>query len=174
MTRLTSNCFVILLVLLTLSCANPQVSQNKEGIESDDFKLSLVDNLKGIDSSQLLSFNCELVLAKPRELSPFCADFGVAIWEIEWITWEAAGAIGEGIYRTNDCLPDCSVGEIYAAPVQLKLDGLYTDGSRYFLRHLTYTARNLLPLSETNEGTWDLAEFYIESPHMRSDRGKQN
>jgi hypothetical protein len=46
---------------------------------------------------------------------------------------------------------------------------LYTDGSRYFLRNLTFTSKENLPLTDSKNGTWDVAEFYIEVPGMRSD-----
>jgi hypothetical protein len=81
----------------------------------------------------------------------------------------ATVAIGKGLYRANDCEPSCAEGTIFEAPVDLKLEDLYTDGARYFLRTLTFSSEKPLPLSQESEGTWDLAEFYIEVPEMRSD-----
>ena len=36
---------------------------------------------------------------------------------------------------------------------------LLSDGSRYFLRYLTFRADSPLPLSNSKSGEWDVAEF---------------
>lgn len=159
----------LLLTFLLVSCSSPEVAIQEETGQSDDFELTLVDNIEGIEPSEVLSFICELVMAKPSEATPYCADFGVAIWDIEWSSWQASGATGKGTYSANDCDPNCADGTIYSAPVDVKLEDLYTDGSRYFLRNLTFTSKENLPLTDSKNGTWDVAEFYIEFPDMRSD-----
>ena len=159
----------LLLTFLLVSCSSPEVAIQEETSQSDDFKLTLVENIEGIEPSEVLSFICELVMAKPSEATPYCADFGVAIWDIEWSSWQASGATGKGTYRANDCDPNCADGTIYSAPVDVKLKDLYSDGSRYFLRNLTFTSKENLPLTDSKNGTWDVAEFYIEVPDMRSD-----
>jgi 2-keto-4-pentenoate hydratase/2-oxohepta-3-ene-1,7-dioic acid hydratase in catechol pathway len=45
---------------------------------------------------------------------------------------------------------------------------LITDGQRYFLRYLTFTGREQVSQAKTVNGTWDLAEFYLETPDLRS------
>ena len=159
----------LLLTFLLVSCSSPEVAIQEEKSQSDDFKLTLVENIEGIEPSEVLSFICELVMAKPSEATPYCADFGIAIWDIEWSSWQASGATGKGTYSANDCDPNCADGTIYSAPVDVKLDDLYSDGSRYFLRNLTFTSKENLPLTDSKNGTWDVAEFYIEFPDMRSD-----
>ena len=171
--------FLLLMILPLISCSSPEVEPLEEGIESiepleqeepvDDFKLTRVFDVSSVKSSEVLSFICELIMAKPSEATPYCADFGIAVWNIKWSTWQASGATGKGTYRTNDCDPNCADGTIYSAPVDVKLEGLYTDGKRYFLRNLTFTSKETLPLSDTNAGTWDVAKFYIETPYMRDD-----
>ncbi len=158
----------LLLTFLIVSCSSPEVAIEEEVSQGDDFKLNLVEDIEGIEPSEVLSFICELVLAKPSEATPYCADFGVAIWDIKWTTWQAGGATGKGTYRANDCDPNCADGTIYSAPVDIRLDNLYTDGSRYFLRDLTFTSKKPLPLSGLFSGGWDVADFYIEFPDMRS------
>jgi hypothetical protein len=159
--------FSILLSLI--GCSSPEVSIEDNSSQKDDFELTLVKDVEGIDASEVLSFTCELITTKPEEATPYCADFGVAIWDIKWSSWDATGAIGKGLYRANDCEPSCAEGTIFEAPVDLKLEDLYTDGARYFLRTLTFNSEKPLPLSQESKGTWDLAEFYIEVPGMRSD-----
>jgi hypothetical protein len=161
--------FLMLLLLSLIGCSSPEVSIEDNSSQKDDFELTLVKDVEGIDASEVLSFTCELITAKPEEATPYCADFGVAIWDIKWSSWEATGAIGKGLYRANDCEPSCAEGTIFEAPVDLKLQDLYTDGARYFLRTLTFSSEKPLPLSQESMGTWDLAEFYIEVPGMRSE-----
>ena len=159
----------LLLTFLLVSCSSPQEATQEEESQSDDFKLTLVEDIEGIEPSEVLSFICELVMAKPSEATPYCADFGVAILDIEWSTWQASGATGKGTYRANDCDPNCAEGTIYSTQVDVRLDELYTDGSRYFLRYLSFTSEKPLPLSGQYSGGWDVADFYIDVPDMRSD-----
>jgi hypothetical protein len=56
------------------------------------------------------------------------------------------------------------------SPVRITLDGLFTEGQRYFLRYLTYVEIGEIPQTEKIAGTWDLAEFYLENPELRGNR----
>jgi len=143
----------LLAVLLISSCTQTEVDSS--------------ESQKIIAASEVLSFECELITQRPEVATPFCADFGVAIWDIKWSTWSAEGAEGTGIYKANDCDPDCASGNIFEEQVTLKMSGLYSDGSRFFLRYLNFKADSPLPLSNSKSGEWDVAEFYIESPWMR-------
>jgi len=157
----------LLAVLLISSCTQTKVDSSESHEVQDKFKLTKVKDSSGITASEVLSFECELITQRPEVATPFCADFGVAIWDIKWSTWSAEGAEGTGIYKANDCDPDCASGNIFEERVNLKMSGLYSDGSRYFLRYLTFRANGSLPRSNSKSGVWDVAEFYIESPWMR-------
>lgn len=157
----------LLAVLLISSCTQTVVDSSESQEVQDEFKLLEVKDSAGIASSEVLSFECELITQRPEVATPFCADFGVAIWDIKWSTWSAEGAEGTGIYKANDCDPDCASGNIFEEQVKLKMSGLYSDGSRFFLRYLNFRADSPLPLSNSKSGVWDVAEFYIESPWMR-------
>ena len=109
-----------------------------------------------------MTFTCELIVAKPKEVTPYCADFGISIADIEWKIWRATGAMGTGVHFANDCKPNCAEGKVSQVPVLINLDGLFTDDQRYFLRYLTFTERGELPKAQKINGTWDLAEFYLE------------
>ena len=146
---------------------NPQISPT-DTFESDDFKLTEVMDSRQLKPSEVLSFSCETITARPTEVTTSCADFGTSISNIEWKTWTATGAAGKGIYLVNNCDPNCASGKVFQSPVTVNLDGLYTDGSNYFLRYLTFKKNNKVSISEKIEETWDLAEFYLETPDMRS------
>jgi hypothetical protein len=146
---------------------NPQISPT-DSLEGSDFRLTAVMDSRQVKRSEVLSFSCETITARPTEVTTYCADFGIAITNIRWISWTAKGAVGKGIYRFNDCDPSCASGKVSQSPVGVNLDGLYTDGERYFLRNLTFEGSDNLSSSERIEGIWDLAEFYLETPDMRS------
>ena len=139
----------------------------KDTFTSDDFKLTRVMDSAQVKSSEVLSFSCEIITARPTEVTTYCADFGTTITNIEWKSWTASGAIGTANYLVNNCNPDCASGKVSESPVGVNLDGLYTDGERYFLRYLTFTGGDDVPPSGKIEGVWDLAEFYLEAPAMR-------
>lgn len=157
----------LLAVLLISSCTQKVVDSSESQDVQDEFKLIEVKDRAGIAESEVLSFECELITQRPEVATPYCADFGVAIWDIKWSTWSAEGAEGTGIYKANDCDPDCASGNIFEEQVKLKMSGLHSDGSRFFLRYLNFRADSPLPLSNSKSGVWDVAEFYIESPWMR-------
>jgi hypothetical protein len=135
---------------------------------ADEFKLTRVMDSRQVKPLEVLSFSCETITARPTEITTYCADFGISITSIRWKSWTANGAVGTGTYLINNCNPNCAAGKFSESPVGVKLEGLYTDGERYFLRYLTFTGDDNLSLSEKIEGMWDLAEFYLETPAMRS------
>jgi len=151
----------------SVEAPNPQKSPI-DIIESNDFKLTEVMDSRQVKPSEVLSFSCETITARPTEVTTFCADFGVAITNIEWKSWKPTGSFGSGTYLVNDCNPDCASGKVSESSVGINLDGLYTDGQRYFLRYLTFIGSDGLSSSEKIEGTWDLAEFYLDTPELRT------
>lgn len=163
--RIVLSSFFIL-VLLTGCTSTGDV---QDSASSDDFQLTEVADPAKIPDNKVLAFLCEMIMAKPDSATPYCADFGEAVFDITWTKWTAMGAEGYGVHSKNDCNPDCASGSITKTKVEVKLDHLYTDGKRYFLRDFTFSS---LPGSNSGEeisGGWDTAEFYIEVPDMRSD-----
>jgi len=133
-----------------------------ETLGSHDSKLTRVKNFSLVNPSEVLTFTCELIIARPTEVTPYCADFGIGIVDIKWKVWKTTGAVGNGVYFANDCKPNCAEGKVSQVPVLINLEGFFTDGQRYFLRYLTFTERGELPKTQKINGTWDLAEFYLE------------
>jgi hypothetical protein len=138
-----------------------------ETLGGSDFKLTPVKDISQINPSEVLSFTCEMIMARPTEATPYCADFGIALANVNWEIWRATGAVGTGVYFANDCKPNCAEGKVIQTPVLINLDGLYTDGQRYFLRYLTFTEKSELPEDEKITDTWDLAQFYLENSDLR-------
>jgi hypothetical protein len=167
--------------LLVSGCASQTDDSNSRAIEptprnsitetlgSHDSKLTRVKNFSLVNPSEVLTFTCELIVAKPKEVTPYCADFGISIADIEWKIWRATGAMGTGVHFANDCKPNCAEGKVSQVPVLINLEGLFSDGQRYFLRYLTFAETVDLPQSEKIADTWDLAEFYLEKFNLGED-----
>lgn len=134
----------------------------------DSFKISRVTNTSGIEPQEVYTFMCEMIEIKPSTMTQFCADFGEAIYAINWSRWSADGAEGTGTYSYNDCEPSCAEGTIREAKVSVQLKGLYTDGARFYLRNFSYLGKEPFLEGRPMEGGWDTAEFYINVPDMRT------
>ena len=158
---------LILASMLIVSGCKSMPMKNEISMTSD-FQLIEVMNTDGINPNRIFSFECELIVQKPEVATSACADFGEAVWDIEWNSWGATGAAGVGTYKVNDCKPNCAEGQIFEQKVKVRLDGLYTDGERYFLRNFSYEGVEPFPLDRSATGGWDVAEFYLEVPGMRT------
>jgi hypothetical protein len=75
--------------------------------------------------------------------------------------WEASGASGKGIYSVLNCEPSCADGNREEVPVEVKLSGLMTDGSKYYLTKLNAYSLNGSTLKVSHMFPWDLADFYL-------------
>jgi len=137
---------------------------------SDNFKLTEVIDTSQISSAEILTFTCESIVSKPKVVTPNCADFGTSITNLKWKSWSSTGTEGSGIYKSNDCNPDCSLGRDTEVQVEVSLSGLFSDGIRYFQRYLNFKSVSNYPESHKITGIWDLAQFYLENPEMRSNK----
>jgi hypothetical protein len=115
-----------------------------------------------IAPEDLYTFECELTVQKPEQLTQTCADGGIYIYNIAWSTWSAYSSTGSGIYSRNLCEPDCASGSRVEAPVNLKLNGLMTYKNKTYLSDLEVTPTNPSKLpAELNPSGWDVSEFAV-------------
>lgn len=109
-------------------------------------------------TTQVYVTNCGILDYKPSAILKFCADASVGIDKIEWATWSADGATGEGIYQINDCKPTCVAGKLHFAAVEIILSkGKRIDGKKAltFISIKTKEATNL-PLSNSQSDEWPM------------------
>lgn len=143
---------------------------SNEGAQSelapeDRWMLQFIEPPANVESKKVYTFECELISRKPETLTTTCADFGEVVYKIKWTTWSVNGAKGTGVYSLNNCDPDCADGTRNETPVSLNLDGVTTDGTKYFLNTLTIISKDAV-----NDGIykiWDVGEFYRNVPEMR-------
>jgi hypothetical protein len=111
----------------------------------------------------IYTYDCEILEQRPEQLTKYCADAGVLIYDITWKSWGYNGAEGTGTYSENLCEPNCAEGERVEAKVDLYLTGIEVIEGTRVLRYLNANTRNgeLLPNGDTYV-SWDVAEFAIE------------
>lgn len=147
-----------------------QDSQSQVESKSDDWMYEFVEPNNSIDPQKIYTFQCEIRIDRPEALTTVCADFGFGVWDLKWGKWDAFGGYGEGIYRENDCNPNCAEGTISETPAQVVLTDLTFDGFRYFFNTAKVRFNDKEYLEDEYEFVWDIASFYREVPDMRSEK----
>ena len=114
-----------------------------------------------VPASKVLTWNCELEEHKPELIYLTCADGGLYVERIKWITWSKEGATGVGIFSENLCDPSCAEGQRVEAPVNLLLTNLTEQNGKYYLRTLdiSTTDGKDFPWGRVNGFEWDVMEF---------------
>jgi hypothetical protein len=111
----------------------------------------------------IYTYNCELLEQRPEQLTKFCADAGVYVYNINWERWGYNGAEGTGIYSQNLCEPSCAEGTRVEEKVDLYLSGIEVIEDKRVLRYLSVNTKNgiLLPSGDSYD-SWDVAEFAVK------------
>ena len=108
----------------------------------------------------IYTYNCELLEQRPEQLTKFCADAGVYVYNINWERWGYNGAEGTGIYSQNLCEPSCAEGTRVEEKVDLYLSGIEVIEDKRVLRYLSVNTKNGILLPSGNPfDNWDVAEF---------------
>ena len=160
--------FLLILIVVLTGCSSP-TNQDTDDVKGTDesFNLEIVDDASGIAPEKVYTFVCELIVHKPSESTPNCADFGEAVFDIKWDSWSADGAHGRGKYSINDCAPDCASGTRHEALAHVTLKTLKTDGEKYFLTDFSFETEKPVLAGHSNVGSWDVSDFYMNVPEMR-------
>lgn len=110
----------------------------------------------------IYTYNCEILEQRPEQLTKFCADAGVYVYDIKWKRWGYNGAEGTGTYSENLCEPNCAEGQRVEEQVDLYLSGIEIIEGKRVLRYLSVNTRDgiLLP-SKNSYDNWDVAEFAV-------------
>jgi len=110
----------------------------------------------------IYTYDCETIEQRPEQITRYCADGGVYIYDITWDSWGYNGASGKGIYSENLCEPNCAEGTREEIPVDIYLSGIEKIEGRKILRYLSANTRKgeLLPNGDSYTN-WDVAEFAV-------------
>ena len=117
----------------------------------------------------IYTYDCEILEQRPEQLTKFCADGGVYVYDIKWKSWGYNGAEGTGTYSQNLCEPNCAEGKRVEEQVDLYLSGIEIIEGRRVLRYLSVNTLNgaLLP-SGNSYDNWDVAEFAVKMKDFES------
>ena len=112
-------------------------------------------------AADINTWDCEYSEHKPKAITLTCADGGLYVDEITWITWKKTGAIGTGTFNENLCEPSCADGQQVSAPVKITLSDLSPRKGKNFLRTLDITTQDGkdFPWGRANRLQWDVMEF---------------
>lgn len=110
----------------------------------------------------IYTYDCSNLEQRPEQLTQFCADAGVIIYDISWDSWGYNGAQGTGTYSENLCEPNCAEGKRVEETVDLYLSGVEIIKGKKVLRYLSANTQQgeLLPSGDSYV-SWDVAEFAI-------------
>jgi hypothetical protein len=113
-------------------------------------------------AKNIYTYDCENLEQRPDQLTKFCADAGVLVYDIKWKSWGYNGAEGTGTYSENLCDPNCAEGQRVEEQVDLYLSGIENIEGKRVLRYLSVNTRNgaLLPNGDPYDN-WDVAEYAI-------------
>ena len=111
----------------------------------------------------IYTYDCEILEQRPEQLTKYCADGGVYVYDINWKRWGYNGAEGTGIYSENLCEPSCAEGRRVEEQVDIYLSGIEIIDGKRVLRYLSVNTRNgiLLPNGDSYDN-WDVADFAID------------
>ena len=103
-------------------------------------------------------YNCGIVDYKPQSMTPYCADAGAGVGNLEWNTWGANGATGTGLYGVNMCVPTCADGKWQFTDVDVKLSkSVKADGKTILSRiDIVTTDHQDLPEAHSPSMGWNL------------------
>lgn len=108
----------------------------------------------------IYTYDCEYLEQRPEQLTKFCADAGVLVYNIKWERWGYNGAQGTGIYSENLCEPSCAEGKRVEEEVDIDSSGIEIIEGKRVLRYLSVNTRNgsLLENGDSYDN-WDVTEF---------------
>lgn len=109
-------------------------------------------------TEEVYVYNCGIIDFKPTSLTPYCADAGVIVGNIEWDKWGAEKATGVGQYAVNLCKPTCTDGTWKIAKVEIVLTKSVVDNGKKVLSRIDIVTsdKTNLPQRTSPRYGWDL------------------
>ena len=110
-------------------------------------------------------YNCGIIDYKPQSMTPYCADAGAGVANLEWNSWGVKGATGTGLYGINLCQPTCAGGKWKFAGVNVALSKSVTANGKTILSRIDIVTKDKknLPQSDSPSLGWDLERKLLTS-----------
>jgi hypothetical protein len=110
-------------------------------------------------------YDCGIVDYKPTTMTPYCADAGAGVGNLEWDSWGAKSATGTGLYGVNLCEPTCADGKWKFADVNVTLSNSVTANGKTILSRIDIITKDRKNLPQGNSPSlgWDLEQRALTS-----------
>jgi hypothetical protein len=110
-------------------------------------------------------YDCGIVDYKPTTMTPYCADAGAGVGNLEWDSWGAKSATGTGLYGVNLCEPTCADGKWKFADVNVTLSKSVTANGKTILSRIDIITKDRKNLPQGNSPSlgWDLEQRALTS-----------
>lgn len=103
-------------------------------------------------------YNCGIVDYKPQSLTPYCADAGAGVGNLEWDSWGSKGATGTALYGVNLCDPSCADGKWKFADVNVSLSKVVESKGKKIMTRIDIITQDKKNLPQSNSPSlgWNL------------------
>ena len=103
-------------------------------------------------------YNCGIIDYKPQSMTPYCADAGAGVGNLQWDSWSSKGATGTGLYGVNLCVPTCVAGTWKFTDVDVKLSKVISSKGKKILTRIDIATQDKknLPMGNSPSLGWDL------------------
>ena len=92
---------------------------------------------------------------EPVSITLACADAGIGVQDMLWMTWTAKTATGSGLLWEKLCVPDCATGKMGYYPVDVTLFAVRASAKGQWFSELTVSWLGSRPPNQT-PGTFTL------------------
>jgi hypothetical protein len=92
---------------------------------------------------------------EPSSIVLTCADAGIRIEGLTWVTWTDSAAAGHGTLWENQCVPSCAEGKFAKYPVAVALFAVRSSADGPWFSRLKLTWAGNRPPNQTPD-TWTL------------------
>ena len=86
---------------------------------------------------------------EPSSITIACADAGIGVQDMTWVTWTTTAATGSGLLWEKLCVPDCATGKIGYYPVDVTLSAVRASAKGQWFSELTVSWQGSRPPNRT-------------------------
>ncbi len=86
---------------------------------------------------------------EPVSITLACADAGIGVQDMLWMSWTATAATGTGLLWEKLCVPDCANGKMGYYPVAVTLSAVRASAKGHWFSELTVSWQGSRPPNQT-------------------------
>ena len=86
---------------------------------------------------------------EPLSITLACADAGIGVRDMLWMSWTPTTATGSGLLWEKLCVPDCATGKIGYYPVDVTLSAVRSSAKGHWFSELRVSWQGSRPPNQT-------------------------